>query len=360
MSNTILPPPILPKDNKKIKQVQWCATEKVHGSNFCWIVSADEIKGGNRTQVLEPNAPFFGWQSVLTRLRDPLNALFGLLTNEERAKQLFEESTPVVRAFVFGEICGGVYPDLPSPTGVQAVQTGIYYSPNVEFIAFDLAVSFAATPSVRSYMNFEDALQLLTEVSIPHVTPLFVGTYSQAVNFSPRFESGISRMLGLPPVPNNLAEGVVIRPMRAILVPTKKGLERPIMKNKIPEFSEDKRFQNASKWADAPPTEQAWQSPETLLADLTYEVSSLVTTQRIDNAISKMGHVDPKDKERMRALLEAFIADVLDTVQERFETQWNSLDAAQQDEIRVSLRKESVALFRGHFSISSATASSSS
>lgn len=358
-SNPILLSATHQTDNKKIKQVQWCATEKVHGSNFCWIVSADEIKGCNRTQVLEANAPFFGWQTVLTKLRDPLNALFGLLTNEERAKQLFEEASPVLRAFVFGEICGGVYPDLPSPAGVQAVQTGIYYSPNVEFIAFDIAVSFAATPSVRSYMSFEDALQLLTEVSIPHVSPLMVGTYTQAVNFSPRFESGIPKMLGFPLVPNNLAEGVVIRPMRTILVPTKKGMERPIMKNKIPEFSEDKRFQNASKWADAPAAEQAWQSPETLLADLTYEVSSLITTQRIDNAISKMGHVDPKDKVRMRALLEAFIADVLDTVQERFETQWNSLDAAQQEEVRASLRKESVALFRDHFSISAATASSS-
>lgn len=286
--------------------------------------------------------------------------LFGLLTNEDRAKSLFEDSSPVVRAFIFGEICGGVYPNLPSPAGVQAVQTGIYYSPNIEFIAFDIAISFASSPSTRSYMNFEDALVLLTEAEIPHVTPLFVGTYNQAVNFSPRFESGIPKLLGLPAVSNNLAEGLVIRPMRTILVPTKKGMERPIMKNKIPEFSEDKRFHTASKWTEAAPSEQSWQSPETLFADLSYEVSSLVTTQRIDNAISKMGHVDPNNKPRMRALLEAFINDVLDTVQERFEAQWNSLDAAQQAEIRTNLRKESVALFRDHFAISRKRASSSS
>lgn len=347
-------------DNKKIKQVQWCATEKVHGSNFCWIVSANDIEGGNRTEVLAPNAPFFGWQNVLNKHRERLNRLFGILVDAERAKQLFEESSPVLRVFVFGEICGGVYPNMDSPAGVQAVQTGIYYSPNVEFVAFDIAVTFEASPSVRTYMNFEDALALFAEIELLHVTPLMVGTYTQAVNFSPRFESGIPRLLGLTPVPNNLAEGVVIRPMRTILVPTKKGMERPIMKNKIPEFSEDKRFHTASKWAEAAPAEGSWQSSETLFADLSYEVSSMITTQRIDNAISKMGHVDPSDKPRMRALLEAFIADVIDTVQERFESQWNTLDAEQQAEIRTTLRKDSVTLFRDHFALKKPEASSSS
>ena len=344
-------------DNKKIKQVQWCATEKIHGANFCWIISEDGVQGGNRNQILEPNAPFFNWQSVLARVKDSMEALYAILRDEKRAKVLFEENFPVVRAFVFGEIFGGTYPDLASPAGVKAVQTGIYYSPNIEFAAFDLAVTFESSPSVRSYVNFEDAMKLFTEVGIFHVEPLMVGTYTQAVNFNNRFESGISRALGYPPVTANLAEGIVIRPMRTILVPTKKGIERPILKSKIPEFSEDRRFQAATKWeqpADSSTSgAPSWQSSDTIIADLSYEMSSLVTTQRIDNAISKLGHVDPTDKPRMRILLDHYIKDIMDQVQENFAEQWNSVEQNARAELEKGLRKEAVALFRSHFNLAS-------
>lgn len=341
-------------DTKRIKQVQWCATEKVHGSNFCWIISEEGVRGGNRSKLLEPNEPFFGWQTVQSKVQNSLMRLFEILNSQERSHHLFPSPSPVARAFVFGELCGGTYPNMPSPTGVQAVQTGIYYSPNVEFLAFDLAVTFDSSPSERSYVNFEDALQLFDEIELLHVKPLMIGSYTQAINYNNRFESGIPKMLGLPPIPNNLAEGIVIRPMRTILVPTKKGAERPIIKSKIPEFSEDRRFHAASKWDEASSSNHspsAWQSPETISADLSYELSSLVTSQRIDNAISKIGHVEPTDKPRMRTLLDAFISDIVGQVKENFGEQWNSISSESQEALITALRKESIALFREHFNL---------
>ena len=340
-------------DSKKIKQVQWCATEKVHGSNFCWILSENGIEGGNRSQLLEPSAPFFGWQSVQSKIKDALQRLFQILSDPQRSNSLFSSTAAVVRAFVFGELFGGIYPNMPSPSGVQAVQTGIYYSPDVEFIAFDIAVSFDSNPSERSYLNFEDTLPLLDEVGLLQVKPLMIGSYTQAVNFNNRFESGIPKMLGLPSVPNNLAEGIVIRPMRSILVPTKKGLERPILKSKIPEFSEDRRFHAAAKWSESSSSSSTtpWQSPEMIMADLSYELTSLVTPQRIDNAVSKLGHVDASDKPRMRTLLDAFMADILDQVKENFSQPWNSISREDQSSLETGLRKESVALFRVHFNL---------
>lgn len=347
-------------DNKNIKKVQWCATEKVHGSNFCWIVSGDEIKGGNRTQVLEDTAPFFNWQMVREKIREQLRGLFGLLTDPERAKKLFPGQTAVVRAFVFGEICGGIYPDIAAPAGIQAVQTGIFYSPNIEFIAFDIAVSFASEPNVRTYMDFEVALKLLAEVSILHVQPLFVGPYTQAVNFNPRFQSGIAKQLGLPAVANNLAEGIVIRPMRSLLVPTKKGLERPIMKIKIPEFSEDKRFHTASKWAEAAPSEGSWQTPETRFADLSYEISSLTTMQRLENVISKFGHITVSDKARLKELLDLYTNDVIETVLERFPEQWDALTEMEKVDIKLPLQREALKVLKEYFVRNLPSSSSSS
>jgi hypothetical protein len=46
---------------------------------------------------------------------------------------------------LFGELCGGRYPhpEVPPDARVEAVQTGVYYSPTIEFYAFDIALELA-------------------------------------------------------------------------------------------------------------------------------------------------------------------------------------------------------------------------
>lgn len=323
-------------------------------------MSHDSILGANRLKLLEPKESFFGWQALLQRIAPQLRAVFDYLQAPE-AKPMWQESdSPPLRVFIFGELFGGGYPNLPSPEGVKPVQTGIYYSPNIEFSAFDLALSFASDPSLRTYVNFEDALRIFNATGLFSVQPIVIGKYEQVVNHPNRFLSEIGTRLGFPAVPDNLAEGIVIRPMRTVLVTTKKGLERAILKSKIAEFSEDRRYHTAEKWDDQP-AEPHWESQDTAVADLAYELSSLVTTQRIDNAISKFGPItDPSDRPRMRQLLDIYLSDILDHVKDQFEPQWNSITKEEQEELTKGLKKEAIALFRTHFSISTDSRASSS
>jgi len=79
-----------------------------------------------------------------------------------------------------GELFGGAYPhkDVPANPKVKPVQTGIWYSPNIEFIAFDLAfeVENSATTG-RQYADYESAIAVFTKAKLFYAEPLFVGKY---------------------------------------------------------------------------------------------------------------------------------------------------------------------------------------
>jgi hypothetical protein len=62
------------------------------------------------------------------------------------------------------------------------------------------------------------------------------------VNYPIRFESSIPARLGLPAIKNNVAEGVVIKPIKNITVGTGKGVARAILKLKLDEFKEDSKY----------------------------------------------------------------------------------------------------------------------
>jgi hypothetical protein len=82
------------------EEEKWIALEKVHGSNFCFIVGHEfedhqngderakdsphdiEIIGARRTAVLQPYETFFGWQEVRDRIKEQLKSLFLETKNE--------------------------------------------------------------------------------------------------------------------------------------------------------------------------------------------------------------------------------------------------------------------------------------
>ena len=48
------------------------------------------------------------------------------------------EYTDAMIIIIYGELFGGIYPDIN--TGFKPVQKGIYYSPSIHFIAFDIYI----------------------------------------------------------------------------------------------------------------------------------------------------------------------------------------------------------------------------
>lgn len=267
----------------------WIVTEKIHGANFCFLTDGSVIHCAKRRELLAEDEDFFGHRTVLARLAEPIQALFAKLRREDGRTRL---------VYVYGELFGGGYPhsDVPAVPGVSPVQTGVWYSPRIEFCAFDVGV-LREGGAERVYLDQDEALTRCEEAQIPFVRPLSRGSYEDAIAFPLGFETTLPATLGLPSLgPTNKAEGVVLKPARAIVVPRRPGVIRPVIKRKIAEFAEDMRFHQAEKWAAPPPTGAT-------LDLLRYEASLLVNENRLHAAVSKVGPARADDPARLAAVL---------------------------------------------------------
>lgn len=342
-------------DLKKFKQTKWAVTEKIHGANFCFVIESDDsIRAGNRRQLIAETDDFFGHRDLVDRLKPQV---------VETAKLLRALKPDVSRVYIYGELFGGIYPhpDVEKNDKVQAVQTGIYYSPNIEFAAFDIAFDTKTSQNQpREFLDFEQAMTLMDRSRLFYVVPLFVGKYEQAIDYSPAFESTISRRLGFPKPPDhqNKAEGVVVRPMKEILVSSKKGKVRAVIKNKIPEFKEDKRFHSAVKWENqdkaASAASGAGAADISLEDSLFYEASALVTEQRLENAISKFGRPTRTDRDKLRALFDIYYRDILDQLRDDNEESFAKLkisDSVAFASLERRIKEEASNLFKAQFGI---------
>ena len=142
--------------------------------------------------------------------------------------------------------------------------------------------------------------------------PLAIGSLTEALNYNLNFQSIISQWLGLPALnQDNLAEGIVIKPMKSIQLETKKGSIRPIIKRKHERFNEIK-FHQVQKWSYIPSDSSLEDQLDFLLPDL----QSLVNANRLQNTFSKIGQIDPDNKTRMEAIKQLFLEDVFDSFEE--------------------------------------------
>ncbi len=304
-------------DYRLLKKVDWVVTEKIHGANFGITTDGVTVEFAKRKELLQPGEDFFGYLDKKPQL-------------EVQAKQVFtilQAKIPgLLRATIYGELFGGEYPhpDVAVVKGMQAVQTGVYYSPNIEYCAFDIAVSgdFGS-----QYLDYDITLQVLRDVGMMRAEPLLIGKFDQAFNYKIEFESTIPKILKLPVLDKaNKAEGVVIKPIKSIYVETKKGRVRPIIKKKISEFAENERFHQAQKWD--------YQQQLDVKSLIIQQLLGFVTLNRLKNVISKVGRLSGHDNQKERQvklLVELLIWDVLDSFNEtEAENTFNNLFSDQQ------------------------------
>ena len=233
---------------------------------------------------------FFHYQTVKHRFQELI------ITTFETTKTSYSEMTCLM---IYGELFGGHYPhpDVPSDFLVQAIQTGIYYTPSIEFCAFDLAI---INEQKHTFLDYNQSINIFKKVGLFYAMPLFVGEYSKAMDYPIPSESTIPAQLDLPPLfERNPAEGIVIKPMQTIYIHTNKGLSRPILKKKIPSFSE-KQFHQATKWINQ-------STSISILDQLEWNMFALITENRLNNVLSKLGYRQTLTNE---VIIPAFCEDV--------------------------------------------------
>lgn len=231
-------------DIKINKTEKWVVLEKINGANFSIYCDGTETKFAKRTAFLTPNEWFYSYEQVAQNLAKKIVNLY---------RHIKLEQPDMHHIILYGELFGGFYPPNPdSWTGAmdaqrindkneciiaqrdRAVQEGIYYSPTVEFCAFDLCVKRTA----YAFTDYTDVLMYCQLFGILCVPPLMMGSFQDALKFDYNRDSQIGTLCGQPPLPNNsnICEGIVIKPVNSSLV-TAAG-QRPMIKLKNKAFAE--------------------------------------------------------------------------------------------------------------------------
>ncbi|HTJ36997.1 MAG TPA: RNA ligase family protein [Dactylosporangium sp.] len=286
----------------------WIATEKIHGAQLVVAFDGHTLRVGKRKAWLRDDETFFGWQ-----------LLRGALLRTARAA-LAHGDAPAVR--LYGELYGGHYPhpSISPVPGASPVQTGIWYSPDIRFALFDAL--FSPSPSGAGTVGtYADVAEIAAGGGVD-VVPLLARGPRPVVDAVPvRFASRVPAAHGLPSLPENLAEGVVLRPDARLPL-----LDRPIVKHKIPEFDEG-RFAEARPW-----------DPHIPSADVGRLAATLVNPPRVASARSKVGPDDPA------AIEDEIILDVMIDLTDAFPMLQSRPDLEEQ--VRTAVRRTLPAVAR--------------
>lgn len=286
----------------------WIATEKIHGAQLVLGVNAGEIHIGKRKAWLIPQEPFFGWQM----LRPALHAA---------ARTVYDTFDEPGTLFLYGELFGGHYPhpDVTAVAGLVPVQTGVWYAPDLQYAVFDIVHVGAAEPM---YLSHDRVQELLATAGLRTPPLLGRGRFGELHRLPVRYPSQVARLLALPPLDANFAEGYVLKPAAAAPVAS-----RPCVKHKIPEFDEQ-RFNESD----------AFDANAHLSRDALFDLAArLVNAARVASARSKVG-TDP-DKVCEEIVLDSLI-DLHDMLPRRLGSLSSEEEAALQRHLEARARAE--------------------
>ncbi len=218
----------------QLEKMEWVVTEKIHGANFSFIYQNQQLHFAKRKALLKWTDDFFGFQTVIQRIENQIIQLFEVLSNDIKATQYI----------IYGELFGGYYPHdkVEQNDEVQAIQTGIYYTPDIHFCAFDIAI--INEDNQKIYLDYSEALDYFEQFQLVHAQPLFKGNFNEVVEFDIQINSIMPSLFNLPQIEPNLIEGIVVKP----LAHTHLNLPiRPIIKIKNPVFEENEQYHQAEK-----------------------------------------------------------------------------------------------------------------
>ncbi|RUS26442.1 hypothetical protein BC938DRAFT_470766 [Jimgerdemannia flammicorona] len=297
-------------NDPRAKRTPWVVLEKVHGANFAFSTDGLDLVCSKRSAPLAEHEPFYGWQDVRERHREVVTTCWrimrerGMLPSPDPGSA--EPVPPTVT--IYGELFGGLYahPSLPDPpVDTTAVQREVQYSPRNEFLAFDLHDG-------REFLDYDMMAELLEATGVPYLRPLRTCSLNDALRYNPRFETTIPQLLGLPRIAGNMAEGVVIRPVKELMAT---GGQRMILKIKADEFSERveamgkdtkkqwraaKQQQGRGGRAGSGSAAVAVMTPGEVVLE---HVRGFVNRNRLITMASKHGEVNKKNVARMTEMM---------------------------------------------------------
>lgn len=318
---------IVPKD------AIWDVTEKVHGANCCIITNGNDTKFAKRSGIIKEGENFFNYEKVLEEFRPKIINAFNYI------KKKYETNETIINLVQFyGELFGGAYPhpDVPRNSQFNSVQKGLYYAPYQSFYGFDIAIVYKSPEKEgRFWLNPDEMADVFEKNDIFYSKSLFRGTLDECLEFNNAFQSNIPTWLGLPPIEDNICEGVVFKPMVPYFF---NNGDRILLKNKNERFSEKKKEKVHKVIPDLP--EDVKKAIST--------VSEYINDNRLNNVISHEGEFDmPKDFGR---LIKLFTMDILNDFIKEYK-EWNFLEKVNQKLVTKEVNSLAVKVIKDHYGI---------
>lgn len=230
---------------------EWVATEKVHGSNFTILTDGQGgIRGAKRTALLEDGSSFFQYEYIIERLRQSIDRVYQAVVRSV-STDLEAEGKRVAVVAIAGEMAGGEYlhPGVALDLRGTRVQNGVQYAPDNFFYAFDISylvvpvaqkdstlASQAETKGQWIYLDFDRFQSVCHDSGLLSSLVIQRGSLAELMQIDLDFDTKVpSQLLHLPSIPQNTAEGIVLRPVLEKSLPDGR---RVLVKRKHPKFSE--------------------------------------------------------------------------------------------------------------------------
>jgi len=309
---------------------EWAVSEKIHGANMSMWFDGTEFRVAKKTGFISPNGSFFGFDDIdAEEYRQKIEKLFKICQDAQEGTEMIT---------VYGEWCGGSYPhpDVPAVPSAKCVQKKHYYSPDNQFIVFDLKIN-------GNFRNVDEYEGWCKKAGLYVTQSIFRGSFEDCINCQNEYPSKIYKMFDLPEIDNNICEGNVIKPVTPNYLPCG---SRVILKNKNDKHKEKCKSREPKAKVEIVFNE--------LQQKLFEEMLSLINKNRLRNVLSHIGQIDDKGFGKLQGLfvkdaIEDFLKDFADDVAKLTKDEWKCVVKRIQVEASVLVRQNFLAIIDGNF-----------
>lgn len=254
-------------DVNGLRNTDFVARSKLHGTNFSVIITKDSIIPAKRTDVIGETEKFFGYEDLMKKYKDN----FKLIQEEE----FLEDGVKTIQ--IFGEYAGG------------NIQKEVDYGEK-DFYVFDIMIDGNYFPdNVVTSMCCNYGLKmcpLIGKGTLDELLKLPVEYESVVGLYNSVFDTGIiiaNTSTFIQNEPNgNTEEGLVIKPIQPMFLPSG---SRIAIKYKTDAFKEKGKGQSPK--IPVPLTDND--------KELLLKFSEYATTNRVRNVASHLGELVAKD-----------------------------------------------------------------
>ncbi|ELQ2225891.1 RNA ligase, Rnl2 family [Escherichia coli] len=261
---------------------EWVAREKIHGTNFSLIIERDKVTCAKRTGPILPAEDFYGYEIVLKKYDKAIKGVQEVMDSISTSVSVTYQ--------VFGEFAGG------------GIQKGVDYGEK-DFYVFDIIINTKSGDTY--YMSDYEMQDFCNTFGFKMAPMLGRGTFDALIMIPNDLDSVLAAynvtasedlveanncVFDANVIGDNTAEGYVLKPCFPKWLPNG---ARVAIKCKNSKFSEKKKSDKPIK------AKVELSEADNKLVGI---LACYVTLNRVNNVISKIGEIGPKDFGKVMGL----------------------------------------------------------